>query len=217
MQAAIETFPVQHGRVEQTSAHVIRIDETDFEVETTLGRWSARLAASCLLRPAVGDRVLVARSVEDAWILAILDRDPALLAEIGTPGDLAIRSRSGSVSLSAESDIDLESKRKISVSTGEFNLTTRIATAITGRLEYLGQSLQARFDEMSVTGRTLKRLVDCFSSSSRVSVRETEQLEQIRTGTFDCRARDNMTLRGRNILGKARGLAKIDGKQIHIG
>lgn len=208
---------MQHDQVEQLSAHVVRVSASAIDVETSHGVWSARPAASCLLRPSVGDRVLVARSAEDAWILAILDRDPDQTAEIGTSGDLAIRSRHGSVSVSAESDIDLKSKGKLSVSTDEFNLAARLATAVSGHLEYFGHSLQARFDDMSVTGRSFKRLVDFFSSSSKVSLRETEQLDQTRAGTIDCRARENMTLRGRNILGKARDLAKIDGKQIHMG
>lgn len=208
---------MHHDCVEQTLAHIVAIDESAFQIETQQDHRAARLAASCLLRPAVGDRVLVARSADQAWILAVLDRDIDQTAEIGTEGDLALRSRTGRVQLSAETDIGLDSKRRISMSTGEFSLASRVTTAITGRLDCFGQSLRARFEDMNVMGRSLKRLVDCFTSSSKVSLRETEQLEQIRAGTFDCRARENMTLRGRNILGKARDLAKIDGKQIHMG
>lgn len=44
-----------------------------------------------------------------------------------------------------------------------------------------------------------------------------EGLDEIRAGTVDVRADDLASVRGENTIVSARELAKVDGKQIHIG
>jgi hypothetical protein len=51
----------------------------------------ARLASSCLLAPAIGDRVLVCIDDVDAYILAVLERNDANVATLAVPGARSVR------------------------------------------------------------------------------------------------------------------------------
>ena len=52
---------------------------------------TARQAASCLVRPAAGDRVLVYSSDDEVrWILAVLDAPPSRTTILAAPGGIAI-------------------------------------------------------------------------------------------------------------------------------
>ena len=79
-------------------------------VRTPLADIPAKRAASCLLEPAVGDRVLLA--VEDggaAYVLAVLDREDGAQATISVEGDLVLRSLRGRVSVAAQEGVDIVS------------------------------------------------------------------------------------------------------------
>ena len=54
---------------------------------------TARLGASCLIRPSPGDKVLVWGSPDDdqRWVLAVLERPEARGAVLATPGPLTIQ------------------------------------------------------------------------------------------------------------------------------
>lgn len=65
------------------------------ETQGTLADGRAvRLGASCLLRPAPGDRVLVWSAEDGArWILSVLERNVEEVAVVATPGAMTIQAR----------------------------------------------------------------------------------------------------------------------------
>ncbi len=74
---------------------------------------AARAAVSCLVRPAVGDRVLVSDSGEEVFILHILAREPGGRASLSVPGADEVRLEQDRVTLLAREHLALHSLRDL--------------------------------------------------------------------------------------------------------
>ena len=174
-------------------------------------------AAGCLLAPAVGDRVLAISRGEEAWILAVLWRDSGDETVLEAPGNLTLKAACGKISVEGSEGLDLSSEKQVSVNTPCFQLRAGIADVFTGKLDWLAQKLNAKVDGVSFVGRMFDSIVERFSRKARWSFRDIDGMDQTRAGQIDCRAEANMVLRGGNVIAKAANLAKVDGKQIHMG
>ncbi len=177
----------------------------------------ARQASSCLLLPQSGDRVLVFMSGDECWILAVLDRKGTEPLKISSSHDLVLQSVDGSVRVNGRKGVDIESRNRVSVESADFRLSSAFAEVITGKLNWLGQQVEAHFGAVRLFGRLFESVVERFSRKSRSSFREVEEIDQVRSKHVDYRADGNMCLRGRTVLAKGKDLVKVDGDQIHMG
>jgi len=214
--AKLEKFPDQGPGI-QVVAQVEEECKEGWCVEGSELKRVARQASSCLLTPRPGDRVLLFALGAECWILAILDREPGSASVLSTAGDLTVQSSGGKVSLDGAEGVGVRSGRSISLDSPEFRLASRVAEVVTGKLSWIGQTLEARFDGVRYVGRLFESVVERFSSRARRSYRDIEEIDQVRSAHIDYRADGNMTLRARNVLAKAKELAKLDGDQIHMG
>jgi hypothetical protein len=177
----------------------------------------SRVAASCLLRPGVGDRVLAVASDSGCWILVILERSEGTESSIEADGDLVFRSVSGQVRIEGETGLTLCSPDAVEVQSSRFRLSSRVAEMLTGRLSWIGDEMSANFRSGSVVGRLFSSMVDRFSLKAKTVNREVSELDEVRAGNVDYRADNSMNLRARTVLAKGEELAKIDGGHIHLG
>jgi len=74
---------------------------------------AARAAVSCVVRPAVGDRVLASDSGEECFILHILAREPGGRASLSVPGADEVRLEQDRVTLLARQRLSLHSLRDL--------------------------------------------------------------------------------------------------------
>jgi len=77
--------------------------------ETPMGEVAARRAASCLLQPEKGDRVLMAHDDGKNWILAVLERPEKKDALLCFDKSVRMHTPEGGIHLSASTDISMVS------------------------------------------------------------------------------------------------------------
>lgn len=88
------------------------LSETEAAVETDdHNQLFARQAGSCLLAPAIGDRVLVCDDGDEAFILAVLERCQAHVAELSVPDARGLRLKTDGVMELSAGSIRLSAKR----------------------------------------------------------------------------------------------------------
>jgi uncharacterized protein DUF3540 len=163
----------------------------------------ATRAASCLLEPEPGDRVLVAGStVDGAYIIAVLERRNESPTRIGFQGATQITVSGGGLNVSADEGLTLHAKH---------------GTAVIDRVSVFGREWVASIGSVKLIGNLLESFVDRLTQFARHSLRVVEGTEQVRGGIMDYRAQQSMSLRGREIVATAEELVKVDGGQIHIG
>ena len=177
---------------------------------------TAQRAAGCLLAPAVGDRVLAAADASGTWILCVLERDPSRPALIDAPGDVHIQSN-GQVKLDARSGMNLSSRGELAMNADLVRVNSSRLEAITGHLNWLAERVTARVGLTRFIGQAMESLFDRVSSHCRISMRQVDQLDQLSAGRIDRRASGDISMQSENLVAGARNLAKVDGKQIHIG
>src|SRR5690606_38231936 len=115
------------------------------------GEVIARRAASCLLQPEPGDRVIVG-AVPEAWVLAVLERDETRPAELAFEGDAVVRSRRGRIDLRAP-EVQVSAGRRVGLAAREMSLQGGAAQIAVDRLEARGRAATASFDEVSLVAR----------------------------------------------------------------
>lgn len=205
------------GAVLGARGTVVRKDGAAFVVATGDGEVVVRRAASCLLEPAAGDVVLVARSGGAAWILAVLERDAARAAELSVEGDLRLRTPRGKIALVAQEGVDVISAGPTRIVSNGVELKTTTATVLCEGLDYVGGWVKAEVERAKLLAESLDQVVDRFSQRVKRSYRSVEELDQKHAGAVHHRVDKTMRVHAHDTALTADGLVKIDGKQIHVG
>lgn len=178
----------------------------------------ATRAASCLVEPGGGDRVLVAVLGREAFVLAVLarDHDAAPGTTIVTDGDLALVARGGRVSMQGSDGIDL-SGPAITANAPRITLATDALDLATRTLSLVGELAQARLGAAKLVARSADAVLDRLFVRAERAFRQVDGLDQTRAGQIDMVAKDCALLRGEHTIVGADGMLKVDGEQVHIG
>jgi len=181
-------------------------------------RRTARRAASCLLPPAVGDRVWVVGEAAGAlYVIAVLERaQPSAPATLAFPGDVAVTA-GGRLTLAARDDLDLATPAAVGVSAGELHVQARKGRAAIEELSLFARTVFASLAKVTRVGQVLELFVDRVTQRSTHSTRVIEELDHTRAQTIDYRASQTAHVRAEHALVDGAQLVKLDGGQIHLG
>ena len=155
-------------------------------------------AASCLIDPQPGDRVLVSVAQGEAYILAVLNG--AAETRIDVAGTLTIASGTG---------LSLEAPR---ISTKAEEAEYRFA-----RLSVTSLRLDSTLEIAKLTAERLHTMATDILAEIGNSVRRVAGLDHVSAGQIDQRAKDTASLHGRFTSVTADKDVRIDGDQIHMG
>ena len=175
-------------------------------------------AASCLLRPEIGDTVLVNGPDERRlYLTAVAEQAQPGVARVEVDGDLLLASARGAVSVESATRLTLRARDATVLSGPQLEIDADEARCRIGRLDYSGEEARAAVFSMRVIGRVYEVVVDRLVQLSKSAFRMTEGIDQVQAGQIDYRAREMTRLHGKNTVITARDLVKADAKQIHMG
>lgn len=175
-------------------------------------------AASCLLRPAIGDTVLV--SGPDAnrlYLTAVAEQADASASRIDVAGDLTLASDRGSVSIESPAQLALRGEQGLNLATTRLGIDAQDAECHVSQLRYQGDDAQATVLSIRVIGRIYEAVVDRLVHLSKTAFRMTEDVEHLRAGRIDYEASETARVHGKNTVVTAKEIVKVDGSQIHMG
>jgi hypothetical protein len=175
-------------------------------------------AASCLLRPEIGDTVLVNGPDERRlYLTAVAEQADAGHAHVEVEGELTLASRRGAVSIESPTQLRLSAGECATLGGPLLRIDADEARMHVGRLDYSGEEASAAVFSMRVIGRVYEAVVDRLVHLSKSAFRMTEGIDQVQAGQIDYRASEMTRLHGKNTVITARDLVKADAKQIHMG
>ncbi len=196
----------------QEFGDIAAVDGELLTVRTALAEVSARRAASCLLAPAVGDRVLVATEERgNAFVLAVLEQREPGATTIAVDGDLNLRSIHGKVTVAAQEGIDLVAASVLRLASSVLEVNAFEA------MHVVGGAVQAELDKVKLLARTCDAFYERVSQRAKRSFRVVEELDQVKARHIDYAAAGTAHLRGENALVSAHDLVKLNAEQIHVG
>ncbi|MEC7525292.1 MAG: DUF3540 domain-containing protein [Myxococcota bacterium] len=215
--AADESIISFAGAVTQELGRV-REHEGGLTVETEAGTFSARRAASCLLAPATGDQVLLARPERGVcFVLAVLVRaepERAAVVEVDAP---AMHLRAPRVEVLAKEGMRLISQEKIALVAQRFALDAREGRVSIQRLALEGREVLARADVLDGVFGAIETAAERLTQRLGRSYRFVEDTDSTHAHDVEVRAAQSFVTRAKDAVHHARRLFKADGEQVHIG
>ncbi|RRH89242.1 DUF3540 domain-containing protein [Variovorax beijingensis] len=178
-------------------------------VDTANGERIAARAASCLVAPAVGDKVwLCGDLAEGLYVTAVLAHAQAGAQRIRLPAGSSIEVTDGALTLRAEA---------LNLQGGQLALQADSAALCVGSVTGVGREATWSFGRIKIVSDLLESFAERFVQFSRWSLRTVEGIDQVRSRQIDYRADQLMQLQAENLVANAANLAKLDGEQIHLG
>lgn len=207
------------GTVVQSIGEVIaKPNDRSCDVEADGARYRAAVAASCLLQPERGDRVLLVLGHEGSnYVLAVLERNETSPNELSLDGETTLRVRRGRLRVASDRSIDLLAPDAVAVTSSRLDVRAAVGDLLIDALEYVGNQVKADAHAVSVTAGVLDTVADRVSQRVSRLYRKVTDLEHVRVGQYDLAAVQNVRMHAKNALLTAMALVKVDGEQIHMG
>ncbi|MGQ0697767.1 MAG: DUF3540 domain-containing protein [Panacagrimonas sp.] len=200
------------------TGEVLSVEGRLLGVRTEDGVLQARRAASCLLRPECGDRVLVSgASATDCYVIAVLERAGNSPQCLHLVGDASLSIENGSLQLESTDRLDLNAVNAMSLGSNRLDVRASKAQVILGELSAIGRAWSGTLGHLRFVGEAFDSVVQRLTQHARHSVRTVEQSDQVRCGEMDYRAQGSVRLHGQHTHITASELVKLDGDQIHLG
>lgn len=176
------------------------------------GAWLCRRAASCLLKPEVGDTVLLSGPDRlRAYLIAVIEQADASSSRIEAAGDLTLASTGpGRVSIRSATALTLESADTLMLKAerGDCEL---------GQLQFHARSADAAIGHLRLVGKVFETMADRVVQMARNALRLVDDTERVRVGHLDQEATHTLRMHGCHTVVSARDVVKVDAGQIHLG
>lgn len=199
------------------SGTVVLTDGSTSVVRTQSGDVRAARAQSCLIEPAPKDRVLVAISGGEAFVLAVLTKGEAGAVRLSADEPIEIVSKQGNVSVVAAGEVSLVGGKAASITTPELSVNAARGRARIDDLGFVGKVASVGVTMLKTVAETAERTAGRLVERLGRSYRFIEETENVRARDIDMRTESNLQLRGEHTVVMARKVVKVDGTQIHMG
>jgi hypothetical protein len=199
---------------------VVERRDGQWTVATSSGRYAAKPAVSCLVRPEKNDIVLTSIDHEGCcYILSILKRPdqgkrPTTLSLEGSAG---IEVSHGALRVFADDGIAFTTPEKLAMTSEDLEINALRGEASIERMTFLGGVFNGRIQKIKVIAHAMdsvvRRAVQRFVSSYRY----VEEHEEIQSGSTRMIVDGTLTMQTKDTMHIAEGHVKIDAGQIHLG
>lgn len=176
----------------------------------------AQAAASCLLEPAVGDRVWIVVEGERCYVLAVLERSADAPATLRVDGDAVLRV-DGRLEIHAADDLQLRSDSQVGIAGDEFQVQARVGRVFVRECTAVLRSLLTHATNSTIVAKLVETLADRVSTSSKTSCRNVTEIDQLHAGIIDHQAVEAAQIAADKVLINGGEIAKVEADQIHFG
>lgn len=202
--------------LEPGTGRVLVSCEDRIVVEHGHERFSARRAASCLLRPEAGDLVAwYGTAGATAWIIAVLERAAAAEQRLDLRGDVRLQV-GGRFHIESAEALRLDSPR-LELQAGEADVKLQRATISAQTLETIVGACEVTLGRLRLVGTELRSVFERVFQHAQHQHRSVEQLDRLEAGVIDHRARTLASVRGEVVLTNGERLIKSRAAQIQLG
>ncbi len=176
----------------------------------------AKRAASCLLAPEAGDVVLLARTGDRLFVLAVLERTSEH-REIEVDGDLALRSKNGTVTIEGAEAVRLRTGGAVSLTGKTLTLAAQHASWASEHLRVLADNLALEATRIREAATFKESVLDSVKETLGRSYRHIEDAEHVNARTMTFSLRETLRCHAETAIHTAKKLVKLNADQIHLG
>lgn len=175
-------------------------------VNADTGSFTARVAASCLLQPQVGDTVWCCGIVSEGesaryWVTQVLDRVESASARVQLPADATLASADGRLNLHTEALLVRSQRMEV----------------ICEQASVIGAAWEAVLGAVKLTGTSLRSVFDRVTHTAQHHQRVTSGMDIVQAEMLELRAGQLASLQGEHVIVQGERLIKSRAAQIHMG
>ncbi|KQW59533.1 DUF3540 domain-containing protein [Variovorax sp. Root411] len=176
-----------------------------------------RRAASCLLRPAVGDLVLVSGPDSTrAYLIAVIEQADGAVSHIDSAGELKLGGQAG-VSIESAGDVRIQSDATLEMKSRQWSMRAGQGLCHIDEMRYTSHAVDATVGRFRLVGKVFEVVVDRIVQMARNALRLVDEIDQVRVGHLDCKATETVRIHGNHTVVTGKDLVKVDAAQIHMG
>jgi len=199
-------------------AQVNALDGERFGVVSSDGRrYWLKPAFGCLVRPAVGDKVLVSLDAQGGYILSVLERAIAQPARMHLDGDLHLSLPTGALSIQARDGVSLDAGIALRVCAEQGSVQMQRANLNVGTLAMSGEHLENHWVERHDNSVYHREKAVRHEAGFGDSRRRVEGHEECHAGSLRQRVRDDWSVQADTLDLNAQRSVAIDGDSIKLG
>lgn len=199
-------------------ARLVMRDGTRYGALTDEGALWVAPAAGCLLRPEVGDLVLLSVSNGQGYILTVLERGtPDALAHIEIPGSLRLSAPQGRLELEAAQGVSLDAGPSLSLKAQEACASFRHVEATAESLRIAGESLQTTWTTRTDISGTRLDIATRGETHLAQSVRRIAGHEEVTAGSLRQTVAEDWSVQAATADLKATDRVAVDANSVQIG
>jgi hypothetical protein len=189
-----------------------------YTVRTGYALLEALQAASCLLKPAPGDRVVLAVEESSAFVLAVLERPQNQEAqEIRMNGPVTFHVQNGDLDLRADHGLAVTGGTEMAVSSPNLELSAAKARVGIEDLSWKGRLINAQVERIRFVAHALDSVYHRIVQRIKSSYRYVEGHEEVQSASSRFLVDGTLTMRTQNTVHTAEEHIKMDARQIHLG
>jgi hypothetical protein len=181
----------------------------EFEVIVAGKKYVSAKAASCLLRPSVGDTVLV-QGVASAgvWILSVLVRSESEGAQIQLPRYSTILNDNGRISLRTQ---------ELEITSSDAEYRAKRMTVVFEDMRLIGKALISTIGVVKAIGQMLSTVADRIIQHSQTYSRTTQGMDRTDAQQCEINSEQIVRVKAPYVFLEGDDLVKTKGSQIHFG
>jgi Protein of unknown function (DUF3540) len=188
---------------------VTNVCNLEFEVKVNGKVYLCAKAASCLLKPSLGDTVIV-QGIADAgvWILAVLVRSDAEEGQIELPRIAVFANTNGAITFQTQ---------RLEVTAHEAHYQANKMAVAFDDLQLVGRVLNATVGRLKAVGQVISSIADRITQHSQTYSRTTVGMDRVEAEQIEMTANQMMRSKAPYVLVEGDNLVKTKGSQIHFG
>jgi hypothetical protein len=186
-------------------------------VSVPSGERDAAIAAGCVISPAPGDRVLVARAGEETFILSVLEQSRPGEARMVFDQGVSLNVLKGKLRVLAQEGVDLMTPEQLNVHAASVGAEAGRIQVGFSLLDLVGQTIASKSKKVRVVAETFDTIAGRIYQRAVNFLRRTDELDRVEAKNIDLRAEQLLHVHGENAVTTAEHLVKIDGSQVHVG
>lgn len=198
-----------------TEAHP---EQTCFTVEQAGHRVASGLAESCLLRPEVGDEVLLAETGDGrAFITAVLERTGDAARRLEVRGDAELRAASGRLDVTARDGMALRTPGELNLTAAGLGITAAVGRVMVGNLTMAGKLARVAWDQVRLRAASADTSVDRLMARFKLRSTKVDGLDRQEAQMLQQEVRGVHTIQNDYTVMRSREDMRMDAKQIIMG
>lgn len=204
---------LEYGRVEIDT-------EGALYVQCAYGPVTAVPAASCLVEPRAGDKVLVSLDESgSAYILSILEHESDSVAptRITFDSQVEMRVNNGGLILSADADVSLASGAKMNMAADQIAVCADKGDVVVRRMSFSARALKSTVKRISIVADKVENSFRRLTQRLQDTFRYVENQEEVQAGNTRYLVADTLTMNAKNSIHMAEEVVTINAEQVHLG